>query len=113
MFITLDLCGFFTNGTSPSPLSDFVDFCFGRTCVAQSKTPQNTYIIVIRAIEGLVDGLDCLVDLFPSNSHFGHSDKLEFLEDLDSGKFGRGKVWRIDSVRAFGEIIDQPIDYLL
>ena len=35
-----------------------------------------------------------------------------------AGKFGGGKVWRIDSVRAFGErkfgeLIDQPIDYLL
>ena len=31
-------------------------------------------------------------------------------------KFGRGKVWRIDSFRAFGkikfgELIDQPIEY--
>ena len=43
-----------------------------------------TYIIVIRAIEGLVDGLHCLADLFPSNGHFGHSDKLELLEDLDA-----------------------------
>ena len=35
-----------------------------------------------------------------------------------AGKFGGGKVWRIDSFRAFGErkfgeLIDQPIDYLL
>ena len=34
------------------------------------------------------------------------------------GTFGEGKVWRIDSVRAFGErkfgkLIDQPIGYLL
>ena len=33
-----------------------------------------------------------------------------------AGKFGRGKVWRIDSFRAFGErkfgeLIDQPIGY--
>ena len=33
-----------------------------------------------------------------------------------AGKFGGGKVWRIDSIRAFGErkfgeLIDQPIDY--
>ena len=32
------------------------------------------------------------------------------------GKFGGGKIWRIDSFRAFGErkfgkLIDQPIDY--
>ena len=32
------------------------------------------------------------------------------------GKFGRGKVWQIDSFRAFsesksGELINQPIDY--
>ena len=32
-----------------------------------------------------------------------------------AGKFGGGKVWRIDSVQAFGErkfseLIDQPID---
>ena len=32
------------------------------------------------------------------------------------GKFGGGKVWRIDSFRTFGkrkfgELIDQPIDY--
>ena len=35
-----------------------------------------------------------------------------------SGKFGGGKVWQIDSVqtfgeRKFGELKDQPIDYLL
>ena len=35
-----------------------------------------------------------------------------------AGKFGRKKVWRIDSVRAFGErkfgeLIDQPIDYCI
>ena len=33
-----------------------------------------------------------------------------------AGKFGRGKVWRIDSFQAFGErkfgeLIDRPIDY--
>ena len=33
-----------------------------------------------------------------------------------AGKFGEGKVWRIDSFQAFGdrkfgELIDQPIDY--
>ena len=33
-----------------------------------------------------------------------------------AGKFGRGKVWQIDSFQAFGErkfgkLIDQPIDY--
>ena len=31
-----------------------------------------------------------------------------------AGKFGGeggGGVWRIDSFRAFGELIDQPIDY--
>ena len=27
--------------------------------------------------------LDCFADLFPSNGHFGHSDELELLEDLD------------------------------
>ena len=47
-----------------------------------------TYIIAICAIEGLADGLDdgldCLAELFPSNGHFGHSDKLELLEDLDA-----------------------------
>ena len=35
-----------------------------------------------------------------------------------AGKFGGGKVWHIDSVRAFGErkfgeLIDQPIDCLV
>ena len=35
-----------------------------------------------------------------------------------AGKFGRDKVWRIDSFRAFGErtfgeLIDQPIGYLI
>ena len=28
-----------------------------------------------------------------------------------AGKFGRGKLCRIDSFRAFGELIDQPIGY--
>ena len=28
-----------------------------------------------------------------------------------SGKVWWGEVWRIDSFQAFGEIIDQPIDY--
>ena len=35
------------------------------------------------AIEGSVDGLDCLADLFPLNGRFRHSDKLELLEDSD------------------------------
>ena len=35
-----------------------------------------------------------------------------------AGKFGGGKVWRIDSFRAFskrklGKLIDQPINYQL
>ena len=30
-----------------------------------------------------------------------------------TGKFGEEKVWRIDSFRAFGELIDQPIGYQL
>ena len=34
------------------------------------------------------------------------------------GKFGGGKVWQIESFRAFGkrnfgELIDQPIDYVI
>ena len=30
-----------------------------------------------------------------------------------AGKFGQEKVWRIDFIRAFGELIDQPIGYQL
>ena len=35
-----------------------------------------------------------------------------------AGKFGGGEVWQIDSFQAFGErkfgeLIDQPVDYLL
>ena len=38
------------------------------------------------------------------------------LHSCVAGKFGEGKVWQIDSVRAFserkfGELIEQPIDY--
>ena len=35
-------------------------------------------------IEGSVDGLDCLADLFPLNGRFGHSDELELFEYLDA-----------------------------
>ena len=80
MFITLGFCGFFTNGTTPSPLADFVDFHFGRTGVTSSLLTSLSFV----TIEGSVDGLDCLADLFPLNSRFGHSDKLELLEDLDA-----------------------------
>ena len=41
---------------------------------------------------------------------------IELIEYRIAGKFGGGKVWRIDSFRAFGErkfgkLIDQTIDY--
>ena len=35
-------------------------------------------------IEGSVDGLDCLADLFPLNGHFRHNDEFELLKDLDA-----------------------------
>ena len=59
---------------------DFVDFCFGRTGVISSSLTSLSFIM----IEGSVDGLDCLPDLFPLNGHFEHSDELELLEDLDA-----------------------------
>ena len=80
MFITLGFCGFFTNGTTPSPLADFVDFHFGRTGVTSSSLTSLSFV----AIEGSVCGLDCIADLFPLNGHFKHSDELELLEDLDA-----------------------------
>ena len=50
--------------------------------------------------------------------HIANYSELKALEIhyRTAGKFGGGKVWRIDSFRAFGErkfgeSIDQPIDY--
>ena len=80
MFITFDFCGFFTNGTSPSPLADFVNFLLWRTVVTSLSLTSLSFV----TIEGSVDGLDCLADLFPLNGRFGHSDELELLEDLDA-----------------------------
>ena len=61
-------------------LVDFMDFAFGCTGVTSSSLTSLSFI----TIEGLVDGLDCFADLFPSNGHFGHSDELELLEDLNA-----------------------------
>ena len=80
LFITLDFRGFFTNGTSPLPLADFMDFRFGCTGVTSSSLASLSFVM----IEGSVDGLDCLADLFPLNGRFGHNDELELLEDLDA-----------------------------
>ena len=80
MFITLDFYGFFTNGTSPLPLADFVDFRFGCSGATSSSLTSLLFI----AIEGSVSDLDCLADLYPLNGCFGHSDELELLEDLDA-----------------------------
>ena len=43
-----------------------------------------TSLSFVAAIEGSVDSLGCLADLFPLNGRFGHGDKLELLEDLDA-----------------------------
>ena len=43
-----------------------------------------TSLSFVAAIERSVDGLGCLADLFPLNGRFSHTDKLEFLEDLDA-----------------------------
>ena len=72
MFITLGFHSFFTNSTTPSPLADFVGFHFGHTGVTSSSLTSLSFV----TIEGSVDALDYLADLFPLNSHFGHSDKL-------------------------------------
>ena len=77
-------------------------------------------------LNGWFNNVDCLVL---------QSDKLTYIANLRiigaplarqsehhlvqyriAGKFGGGKVWRIDSFRAFGErkfgeLIDQPRDY--
>ena len=58
LFIILDFRGFFTNGTNPSPLADFIDFRFGCTGVTSSSLTSLSFA----AIEGSVDGLDCLAD---------------------------------------------------
>ena len=55
-------------------------FAFGRIGVTSLSLTSLSFI----TIEGLVDGLDCFADLFPSNGRFGHSDELELLEDLDA-----------------------------
>ena len=36
---------------------------------------------------------------------------LDFADLVTSYHIHSRKVWRIDSFRAFGELIDQPIDY--
>ena len=50
--------------------------------------PLHHFIVAISlsfiAIEGSVDGLDCLANLFPLNSRFRYSDELELLEDFDA-----------------------------
>ena len=80
MFITLDFCGFFTDGTSPLPLANFLDFRFGHTGITFSSLTSLSFVV----IEGPGSGVDCLADLFPFNGHFGHIDGLELLEDLDA-----------------------------
>ena len=77
---TLDFRGFSTNGTSSLPLTDFVDFRFGRSGVISSSLTSLSFI----AIEGSAGGLDCFANLFPLNCRFGHSDELDLLEDLDA-----------------------------
>ena len=54
--------------------------------------------------------------LIYSNSTVSTLGGLAVHEVLYGGKFGGGKVWRIDSFRAFGKrkfgkLTDQPIDY--
>ena len=68
------------NGTSPLPLPDVMDFRFGHAGVTSSSLTSLSFIV----IEGSVDCLDCLADLFPLNSRFGHSSKLELLEDFNA-----------------------------
>ena len=56
--LLFDFCSFFTGGTSPSPLADFLDFHFGRMGVTSSSLTSLSFV----AIEGSVGGLDCLAD---------------------------------------------------
>ena len=56
-------------------------FALGARVLATSSSLITSLSFV--AIEGSIDGLDCLADLFPLNGRFGHSDELELLEDLD------------------------------
>ena len=57
-----------------------MDFCFGRSGVTFSSLTSLSFVV----IKGPVGDLDCLIDLFSLNGHFGHSNELELLDDLDT-----------------------------
>ena len=81
-FITFDFHGFFTNGTSPSPLADFVDFSLWLHMTGVTSSSLTS--LSSMAIKCLVGGLGYLADLFPLNGHFRQNDELELLEDLEA-----------------------------